>query len=275
MINTKISVEPEGSIKYFIVQSRASRLLLALFLLKFFVVLSSKEKILLRLILILKIGAIPFHFWFLRVRKSLTWDFLTLLMTWQKVAPIYLIIFSNKLLLITRAVFSILFGTLLQYKNSNLRLIIAYSSISNTCWIIVGILLNVLIMVFFVSIYFLSVGFMNTIFKGKTILKRSNFKNIRGLYIGFFFVLLLRGIPPTIAFIPKWLLIKEFVSNRLSLFSVFALTFTAINFYIYLRFFMRVLMRSENKTFLRLKIDKKLKLTSRLLIFFGILFMSV
>jgi len=164
IINTKIKVEPEASIKYFIIQSSASGLLLAIFLLKFFVILSNKEKVLLRMILVLKIGAIPFHFWFLRVRKSLNWNFLTLLMTWQKVAPIYLIIFRNKLLLLISAIFSIAIGTLIQYKNNNLRLMMAYSSISNTCWIITGILLNMLIILMFVLIYFLSVSIINFVF---------------------------------------------------------------------------------------------------------------
>jgi len=71
IMKRKSKAEPEAAIKYFIIQSRASGLLLALFLIKFFFIISTKEKTILRMILVLKIGAIPFHLWFLRVRKSL------------------------------------------------------------------------------------------------------------------------------------------------------------------------------------------------------------
>jgi len=167
IINTQIKLEPEASIKYFIIQSRASALLLALFLLKFFSFLSRKEKIILRIILILKIGVIPFHLWFLRITKTLNWNFLTLLMTWQKVAPIYLILFSNKMILIIRATISMSVGTILQYKNRRLRIMIAYSSIANSCWIITGAVLNVLMIILFISIYFLAVAIINITFKKK------------------------------------------------------------------------------------------------------------
>jgi len=174
IINTQIKLEPEASIKYFIIQSRASALLLALFLLKFFSFLSRKEKIILRIILILKIGVIPFHLWFLRITKTLNWNFLTLLMTWQKVAPIYLILFSNKMILIIRATISMSVGTILQYKNRRLRIMIAYSSIANSCWIITGAVLNVLMIILFISIYFLAVAIINITFKKKNPYKKVN-----------------------------------------------------------------------------------------------------
>jgi len=187
IINRTTKTEPEAAIKYFIIQSSASGLLLALFLLKFFMLMSRKEKVLLRLVLILKIGVIPFHLWFLRVTKTLTWNFLTVLITWQKLAPIYLIIFRNKLLLMVRAMSSMLIGTLLQYKNNRLRILIAYSSISNSCWIMIGLLINTLIITIFVTIYFLSVILINIILKRKTLIKRSVSKKTVGMYTIFFF----------------------------------------------------------------------------------------
>jgi len=124
-------------------------------------------------------------------------------MTWQKVAPIYLIIFSNKLILLLRAILSIVMGTIMQYKNNNLRLLMSYSSISNTCWIVTGVLLNLFIILMFILIYFLSVIVINFIFKTRTLIKSSGFKKTLNLYSVFLFILLLRGIPPTIAFVPK------------------------------------------------------------------------
>lgn len=275
IIKRRTKEEPEAAMKYFIIQSRASGLLLALFLLKFFIIISRKEKTILRMVLILKIGAIPLHLWLLRVRKSLKWNLLTVLITWQKLAPIYLLLFSRKLIIIIRAIISIIVGTILQYKNNKIRLLIAYSSISNSCWIMIGIVIRTTITIIFISVYFLSVSIINLVFKNKASIKNSRIKKITRIHVIFFFILLLRGIPPTIAFVPKWMLIKEFSTQSMSFFSILFITFTAINFYIYLRLSLKLIINTERKNYHKIKINKIQTLFATIAVFCGILTMNV
>jgi len=86
----------ECRIKYFIVQSIASGI---------FIIASIQIKTLYNttiiqnmviISLILKIAASPFQEWFVNIRKNIKKYQLTILITWQKLAPIFLILFQKK-----------------------------------------------------------------------------------------------------------------------------------------------------------------------------------
>jgi len=81
--------------------------------------------------LIIKIAASPFQEWFVNIRKNIKKYQLTLLITWQKLAPIFLILFQTKYLVIAFVILSIRIGSLLQLNKTNMIEIIRYSSVFN------------------------------------------------------------------------------------------------------------------------------------------------
>jgi len=137
----------ECGLKYFILQSRASACML--FCIIIFAEKTAKIKMGLPLLLLFKLGIVPIHTWFVLVGSKINWSMLTVLITWQKMIPIYLIIYSLKLLSIARAILSIIFGTILQYKNIKRKSLIIYSRISNSCWIVIAITINIQLIVVF------------------------------------------------------------------------------------------------------------------------------
>lgn len=81
----------------------------------------------------LKLGARPFHSWFISVREGLDWVSLRVLMTWQKLAPLGLIMISGWRIVsvILIGLISVLIGGLGGLNQLIVRKILAYSSVSH------------------------------------------------------------------------------------------------------------------------------------------------
>ena len=89
----------EVTMKYFLVQVSASIFILFSFLYSFSFLnsiepLNSLSYYIFNSAILIKIGAAPFHFWYLEVAEGLRWIRLLILITWQKIAPIILIIYN-------------------------------------------------------------------------------------------------------------------------------------------------------------------------------------
>nr|UFZ13424.1 NADH dehydrogenase subunit 2 [Protochauliodes humeralis] len=248
MINLTNLLSNESALKYFLVQALASSMLL------FAIILSSiysKDLLMLKIndwsnnliniSLFIKMGAAPFHFWFPSVMESLDWFNGFILMTWQKIAPLMLIsynISSNLMLFII--ISSALIGALGGLNQTNLRTLLAFSSINHLSWILTSMLIseNLWITYFmfysfvtYIMVYFckyFNLFYLNQLFP----LFNSNF------LIKFFLMinlLSLGGLPPFLGFMPK-LFVIQFLSMNKMFFIIFILVMTSlITLFFYLR----------------------------------------
>lgn len=264
----------ECGLKYFIVQSSASACLL-------FCVISYSEKTrkmktIISTILLLKLGIVPIHAWFPSIGSKIRWVTLTVLITWQKAIPIYLMIFSMKILVIARASVSILIGTVLQYKNRNRKKLIVYSRISNSCWILLASILNIQLIIIFCSIYFSSVIISIKIIIEKVPKRKKGFiKERNEIIVRFMIILILAGMPPSLGFFPKWMLLKEFVLNNISFIPLTLLFFTTVNFYVYLRLFVKTLSKKENRNIMLTELNTIIKFLVIFVRAFGLIILAV
>ena len=233
---------------------------------------TAKIKTGLPILLLFKLGIVPIHTWFVLIGSKMNWSILTILITWQKTIPIYLIIYSLKIIALIRAILSIIIGTILQYKNIKRKRLIIYSRISNSCWIIVAILINIQLILIFCTIYFFSVAIIIQIIKIKQ-LKTTKKRN--ELIASFLLILILAGIPPSIGFIPKWILFKEFVLNNITTTAFILFFFTTINFYVYLRLFLKTLMKRESNNVIELKNNRFIKFIASFSTIYGIMFLAI
>lgn len=151
----------EASIKYFITQAIASLILLIsviiLLLTNEFInpLINSTLILILNSALIIKLGAAPFHFWFPEVIEGLSWNNVLILLTWQKIAPIILII-NNKIndqFIISIIAISLLTRTIIGFNQTRLRKIIAFSSINHIAWIIAAIMVSRSVWLIYFTIY--------------------------------------------------------------------------------------------------------------------------
>nr|BCB63035.1 NADH dehydrogenase subunit 2 [Misgurnus anguillicaudatus] len=194
--------------------------------------------------LALKIGLAPVHFWLPEVLQGL--DLLTglILSTWQKLAPFALIIqvapTIDPYLLSSLGLLSTLVGGWGGLNQTQLRKILAYSSIAHMGWMIIILqftpqltLLALGMYIFMTTTAFLSFK-MSQATKINT-LSSAWTKNPTLMVITTLALLSLGGLPPLSGFMPKWLILQELTKQELPLTATIMALAALLSLYFYLR----------------------------------------
>nr|YP_010616524.1 NADH dehydrogenase subunit 2 [Vagrans egista]WAU48158.1 NADH dehydrogenase subunit 2 [Vagrans egista] len=234
----------EASLKYFLTQSIASinflfSILLKLFLFKNFM-FDNFFSIIMNSAMLMKMGSVPFHFWFPNIIEGLSWINCFILMTWQKISPMILMsYYLNYNYLIIVMIFNVLIGTLSSFNLTSLRKLMAFSSINNLGWLISSILMseNLWLTYFFIySIFLMIMCFLfymtNMFYINQLFNFNYNFLIKISIMINF---LSLGGLPPFLGFFPKWLVINSLISNNFYIISFIFIMTSLIMLFVYIR----------------------------------------
>ena len=233
--------ETEAGIKYLLFQAIGSA----------FILLSAVNpalSVLTTLGLLVKLGAAPFHFWFPSVINRISWAAAILLLTWQKIAPIRILItssteFGSSSLPLLGAL-GALIGGLGGLTQSRLRPMLAYSSIGHMGWIVSVVNFSPLAaFVYFISYLFISipivwVALQSNIYINK---KRNLPLDTNLLFFIFPVILSLRGLPPLLGFMPKLLSLIVIPSTLIAIILILG---SLINLRYYLNFFFSLFLSS-------------------------------
>nr|YP_010693009.1 NADH dehydrogenase subunit 2 [Rhagoletis batava]WCB98138.1 NADH dehydrogenase subunit 2 [Rhagoletis batava]WCB98151.1 NADH dehydrogenase subunit 2 [Rhagoletis batava]WCB98164.1 NADH dehydrogenase subunit 2 [Rhagoletis batava] len=237
----------EASLKYFLTQAIASAVLLFAIILMYmnnFPTIQDNlmfSNLIIYSSLLLKSGAAPFHFWFPNVMEGLSWMNALILMTWQKIAPLMLISYTNwNNFIYLVIILSTMTGSLGGLNQTSLRKLMAFSSINHLGWMLTAMQASESTWLIYFSMYsFLSFSliFMFNNFKMYHINQIFNsFFNSKILKFCLFFNLLsLGGLPPFIGFLPKWLVIQLLVINDQYILMMIMMMMTLITLFFYLR----------------------------------------
>jgi len=203
--------------------------------------------------LLIKLGAAPFHFWFPIIIKGISWFSCGILMVPQKIIPIFILRcilmggFSSILGLFR--IIGAIVGGVGGFNQVNLRYILSYSSIGHIGWILIGCLcsFNIFFIYFFVYAI-ISLGIITLIHLNDLSKVLSDSIYFKGFFIGIilFFFISLRGIPPFLGFLPKWLIIEALSNNSLFLVGFFILLGSLVNIFYYLKVIINILLRIFN-----------------------------
>nr|YP_010282291.1 NADH dehydrogenase subunit 2 [Layahima valida]UHA57005.1 NADH dehydrogenase subunit 2 [Layahima valida]UHM24954.1 NADH dehydrogenase subunit 2 [Layahima valida] len=257
LTNLKNLTSTESSLKYFIVQALASTTLLFVILLLSFNQKYSFEyfphlNIILNSTLLMKMGAAPFHSWFPEVMEGLSWMMGFILMTWQKIAPMILISYClfHKFVYFV-IIFSIFVGSIGGLNQTNLRSLMAYSSINHLGWMLSSLLISLnfwMIYFLFYSILSLSIIFMlyqlNIFFFSQIFSALNNSPILKfSLFCNF---LSLGGLPPFTGFLPKWLIIQNLSMTNMALVTMMTIL-TLITLFFYIRLTYSALMINSSQ----------------------------
>nr|QBZ38069.1 NADH dehydrogenase subunit 2 [Bambusiphaga luodianensis] len=202
----------DQSIKYFIIQSFSSHLLIFSMLMVSISLTPSKNSLLVMISLIMKIGMAPFHLWMPELMTKMSWNECFLLTSPLKITPMILIskLTSMKLML-TPMMLSLLTGSLSGLNQTCLKKVMAFSSIFNLTWMASSFFFSKKMMLLFLVIYStltikimfffkkMNIQFMNQI--NQLELNKSVKINLM--------VLSISGLPPMMGFFPKWMILKE------------------------------------------------------------------
>lgn len=228
------------SIKYFLINSFRSSIFILIRNIIIIFNLNYYFLLIINFCLIIKLGIIPFHFWFIDLIKNLNWLRCLILSTWQKLIPFLLLIYLYNenllfLFILIRGIFRIIF----LINQIFLKKIFAYSSINHICWIIISILYRELLWLLYFFIYFLINFYLIIIFnKFKINYIIDIFIYINNYYLKFIlliFILRLGGIPPFLGFIMKWYVIYYLIFNFNYFFIILIIFFSLVILYYYLQ----------------------------------------
>nr|QLD22698.1 NADH dehydrogenase subunit 2 [Sciurus vulgaris] len=242
----------EAASKYFLIQATASMILMMAAIINFYNTgqwsisntINQLSSLMLTLALSMKMGLAPFHLWVPEVTQGIPLMSGLILLTWQKIAPIsimYQIAPSiNYNLIMFMALMSILLGGWGGLNQTQLRKILAYSSIAHMGWMMAIISFNPSLSILNLLIYMmLTINmFMLLYYNKKTsTLALSNSWNKSPLLTSIILMVLmsLGGLPPLTGFSPKWMIIKELVSNNNIILPTLMAIMALLNLYFYMR----------------------------------------
>nr|YP_010454229.1 NADH dehydrogenase subunit 2 [Sepietta obscura]QXJ42258.1 NADH dehydrogenase subunit 2 [Sepietta obscura] len=249
-------LEAEASMKYFIIQSMSSSMLIFssimmyIYNLTWYSMFNNLMNILILLSLVLKLGGAPLHFWLPNISKQMPWSILFLLLTWQKLAPLFMLSLmnSNFMMIMLISITSTLIGSLMALNQTNLQLIITYSSISHLGWMMTMILFNnSLTLFYFINYIIISIPLMHLISSelGNHLFMLTQ-KNSMNNMIIISLILSLAGLPPLLGFMSKLIILISLINMKLFILSIFMLLGTLISLYFYLNMSLMLLIKSYN-----------------------------
>nr|YP_010583730.1 NADH dehydrogenase subunit 2 [Sepia orbignyana]UXN83926.1 NADH dehydrogenase subunit 2 [Sepia orbignyana] len=253
-IKGKIS-EAEASMKYFIIQSLSSSVLIMSSLMLYNYTLSwysmfnnSMLSSLILLSLILKLGGVPLHFWLPNMTKQMTWLILFLILTWQKLAPLFMLMLINNNLNIIMLIsmLSTLTASIMILNQTNLQLIITYSSISHLGWMLSMIMINSsMTLIYFINYIIISIPLMTLLnmYSNNYLYTLTHKNNINKLTIPSL-ILSLAGLPPLLGFISKLLVLITLIELNFIMLSLLMFVGTLIGLFFYLNMTLMIMIKS-------------------------------
>nr|APC60582.1 NADH dehydrogenase subunit 2 [Callistomys pictus] len=242
----------EAATKYFLTQATASMILLLSIIMTMLYsgqwsIFHNNNPIIslaLTLALIMKLGLAPFHLWVTEVTQGVSLLPGMILLTWQKIAPLSILMQTtstiNQPLIIISALLSALLGGWGGLNQTQLRKILAYSSISHMGWMLVVLnyntsisLLNLIIYITLTLSLFVTLHMNNNL----TTLSLSHVWSTAPpvIIIILMNLMSLGGLPPLTGFAPKWIIIQELVMNKNIMIPTLMAMMALLSLYFYMR----------------------------------------
>nr|YP_010443135.1 NADH dehydrogenase subunit 2 [Propithecus candidus]AII99097.1 NADH dehydrogenase subunit 2 [Propithecus diadema]UTE81890.1 NADH dehydrogenase subunit 2 [Propithecus candidus]UTE81903.1 NADH dehydrogenase subunit 2 [Propithecus candidus]UTE81916.1 NADH dehydrogenase subunit 2 [Propithecus candidus]UTE82007.1 NADH dehydrogenase subunit 2 [Propithecus diadema] len=242
----------EAATKYFLTQATASMLLMMTIVINAMYTgqwnVTNIHNLLTTLTIIIaltmKLGMTPFHFWIPEVTQGVTLTAGMLLLTWQKLAPISIMLqiypSMNTNILLAFALLSTLVGGWGGLNQTQLRKILAYSSIAHMGWMVAVLtfcpsltILNLLVYLMLTITLFTMLN-INTSTTTLTLSILWN-KNPTITLMILTSLLSLGGLPPLTGFLPKWVIVQELTkNNNITMATIMVIT-ALLNLYFYMR----------------------------------------
>nr|ACC78088.1 NADH dehydrogenase subunit 2 [Elaenia flavogaster] len=242
----------EASTKYFLTQATASTLLLfssmtnAWFTGQWDITQLTHPMscMLLTTAISMKLGLVPFHFWFPEVLQGSSLMTSLLLATVMKFPPTILLLLTspslNPILLVTMAIASAALGGWMGLNQTQIRKILAFSSISHLGWMAIILIYSPKLTLITFYLYSLTTAAIFFALNSTSTLKLSTlmtaWSKTPSLTATLMLTLLsLAGLPPLTGFLPKWLIIQELTKQDLTTAATIIALLSLLGLFFYLR----------------------------------------
>nr|AAQ23471.1 NADH dehydrogenase subunit 2 [Mycteria americana] len=242
----------EAAIKYFLVQATASTLVLFSSTINAWAtgqwditqLNHPTSSLLLTTAIAMKLGLVPFHFWFPEVLQGSPLTTALLLSTMMKFPPIAILFLTspslNPTLLTTMAIASAALGGWMGLNQTQTRKILAFSSISHLGWMAIIIIYDpkLTLLTFYLYTLMTTTVFLalNTTKTLKLSTMMISWTKAPVLNTTLMLALLsLAGLPPLTGFLPKWLIIQELTKQEMTTTATIIAMLSLLGLFFYLR----------------------------------------
>nr|AHG31216.1 NADH dehydrogenase subunit 2 [Pachycephala chlorura intacta]AHG31218.1 NADH dehydrogenase subunit 2 [Pachycephala chlorura intacta]AJS11009.1 NADH dehydrogenase subunit 2 [Pachycephala chlorura intacta]AJS11036.1 NADH dehydrogenase subunit 2 [Pachycephala chlorura intacta] len=242
----------EAATKYFLVQATASALVLFSSMTNAWCtgqwditqLTHPTSCLMLTMAISMKLGLVPFHFWFPEVLQGSPLITGLLLSTVMKFPPITLLFMTspslNPTLLTTMAILSTALGGWMGLNQTQIRKIMAFSSISHLGWMTIIIAYNPKLTMLNFYLYVLMTTAVFLTFNSMKILKLPTLMTAWTKMPSLSAILLLTllslaGLPPLTGFLPKWLIIQELTKQDMASAATIISLLSLLGLFFYLR----------------------------------------
>nr|ATO90280.1 NADH dehydrogenase subunit 2 [Myotis californicus] len=242
----------EAATKYFLTQATASMLLMMAAITNLLYtghwsimkLINPTASFMMTMALTMKLGLSPFHFWVPEVTQGIPLMSGLILLTWQKLAPLSVLYMITPLInmdiLLIMSLMSIAIGGWGGLNQTQLRKIMAYSSIAHMGWMMAVLtynptmtLLNLYLYIPMTTTTFILLMINST----TTTTSLSHMYNKLPLITMLILITMLSlgGLPPLTGFLPKWAIIQEMTKNNSIIMPTLMTLLALLNLYFYTR----------------------------------------
>nr|AKJ78373.1 NADH dehydrogenase subunit 2 [Todiramphus ruficollaris]AKJ78388.1 NADH dehydrogenase subunit 2 [Todiramphus ruficollaris]AWX36053.1 NADH dehydrogenase subunit 2 [Todiramphus ruficollaris] len=242
----------EAAIKYFLVQAAASAMILFSSTINAWQtgqwditqLTSPTASALLTTAIAMKLGLAPFHFWFPEVLQGSPMTTALLLSTMMKFPPITILLLTshslNPNLLTLMALMSTALGGWMGLNQTQVRKILAFSSIAHLGWMTIILLYNpkLTLLTFYLYSLMTATVFLslNTTKSLNLLTMMTSWTKTPSLNAALMLSLLsLAGLPPLTGFMPKWLIIQELTKQEMTPAATMIAMLSLLGLFFYLR----------------------------------------
>nr|YP_010329466.1 NADH dehydrogenase subunit 2 [Haemaphysalis colasbelcouri]UNO54001.1 NADH dehydrogenase subunit 2 [Haemaphysalis colasbelcouri] len=247
-------------ITYFIIQSFSSTLFFLSSTLSFL-----NESIMfiymMNISILIKLALVPFHFWLTMISENLDSLSLFLMLTIQKIIPLFILLSIKSNLILTFGLISSIFGSTMALNSKFLKKILIFSSISHLGWLVILIYSESNFWISYLLIYSLIIYKILKLINKNNLTLISNFffkKMLLSEKISFICLMMsLSGMPPFIGFFIKLMAIMIIVKIT-KIIMIILIISSLMNIYFYMRLIIPTLI-SFNQFLKNMKSAKMFK----------------
>nr|AUW60864.1 NADH dehydrogenase subunit 2 [Stagonopleura guttata] len=192
----------------------------------------------------MKLGLVPFHFWFPEVLQGSPLTTGLILSTAMKLPPMTLLFMTspslNSTLLVIMAILSAALGGWMGLNQTQTRKILAFSSISHLGWMAIIItynpkltLLNFYLYTLMTAAVFLTLNSIKVLKLSTLMTAWTKAPSLSAMLL--LTLLSLAGLPPLTGFLPKWLIIQELTKQDMAPAATIISLLSLLGLFFYLR----------------------------------------
>nr|ANQ37297.1 NADH dehydrogenase subunit 2 [Phylloscopus sibilatrix] len=192
----------------------------------------------------MKLGLVPFHFWFPEVLQGTSLTTGLLLATVMKFPPITLLFMTSPALsptlLTWMALLSAALGGWMGLNQTQIRKVLAFSSIAHLGWMTIIIsynpkltMLNFYLYALMTTATFLTLNYIKALKLSTLMTTWTKAPSLNAML--FLTLLSLAGLPPLTGFLPKWLIIQELTKQSMAPAAITISLLSLLGLFFYLR----------------------------------------